>query len=30
VAARFSKEVECPEHKGIETFGFHYHFQDIR
>ena len=30
IAARFSKEVECPEHKGIETFGFHYHFQDIR
>ena len=30
VAAHFSKEVECPEHKGIETFGFHYHFQDIR
>jgi hypothetical protein len=30
VAVKFSKEREIPENVGMETFGFHYYFQDIR
>jgi hypothetical protein len=30
VAVKFSKEREIPENVGVETFGFHYYFQDIR
>lgn len=30
VAVKFSKEREIPENVGVETFGFHYYFQEIR
>jgi hypothetical protein len=30
VAVKFSKEREIPENIGVETFGFHYYFQNIR